>query len=210
MKSAMIKDRHSLQSATFNPYFRRLFGPGLKPRGLAAFCTLLGLLFCGAWNTASAQNGFNWAQRTLASNFPITCPNGVAVDAHGNVFVSNACTPNSSSVYEIPAATGYTEVKAVGSGFITPVGLAVDANGDVFVADAGDSAVKEIIASGGYTASRTLARSAWPQYVAVDKNGDVFVTDSGSSKGQGTVYEILAANGSIPANPTITTLTGSQ
>jgi sugar lactone lactonase YvrE len=41
-----------------------------------------------------------------------------------------------------------------------------------------------------------------PESVAVDRSGNVFVADTGNS----AVKEILAVNGSIPANPTINTL----
>src|SRR5277367_4381920 len=41
-----------------------------------------------------------------------------------------------------------------------------------------------------------------PEGVAVDTSGNVFVADTGKS----TVKEILAVNGSIPADPTINTL----
>jgi len=52
---------------------------------------------------------------------------GVAVDGNGNVFVADGNT-----VREILAASGYTTVNTLGSGFSQPEGVAVDGSGNVF------------------------------------------------------------------------------
>jgi hypothetical protein len=81
---------------------------------------------------------------------------------------------------------------SIGSGFNNPWGVAVDRNGNVFVADTGNSAVKEILAVGGYTTVKTLGSGFnSPKGVAVDGNGNVFVADTGN----GAVKEILEAGG---------------
>jgi large repetitive protein len=83
-------------------------------------------------------------------------------------------------------------VKLVGSGFVQPNGIAIDGNGDIFVADARNQSVKEILAVGGYTTTKTLGSGfLGPSGVAVDGSGNVFVTDVGD----GSVKEILAAGG---------------
>ena len=124
---------------------------------------------------------------------------GVAIDASGNVFVTNA----NSSAQELYAAGGYIATQNVGSGFSGAEGIVVDGSGNVFVADEGNGAVKEVLAAGGYVTVRTLASGLnLPSGVAVDGKGDVFVTEFGGGK----VKEILAVGGSIPASPTITTL----
>ena len=63
--------------------------------------------------------------------------------------------------------------------------MAVDAAGDVFVADAGNNAVKEVLANGTI---RTVGSGfSSPHGVAVDAAGDVFVADTNNS----AVKEVL-------------------
>ena len=125
---------------------------------------------------------------TLASG-SFSSPSGVAVDGSGNLFVADS---GNSLVEEIPAAGGYSSVKALASGFSQPTGVAVDGSGNVFVADSGNHAVKEILAAGGYTTVNTLGGSfTEPAGVAIDAGGNVLVADAGNN----AVYEILAAGG---------------
>jgi NHL repeat len=92
------------------------------------------------------------------------------------------------------AQVSYTQI-TLGSGFSAPRGVAVDGSGNVFVADTGNSAVKEILAAGGYTTVKTLGSGfsgpvGGPVGVAVDGSGNVFVAVM-----LRPVYEILAAGG---------------
>jgi len=132
-------------------------------------------------------------QTTLASG-GFTSPNGVAVDATGNVFVADS---SKTAVNEIVAAGGYTTVNTVGSGFSQPAGVALDGSGNLFVADSGNSTVKEIAAAGGYTTVTTLGSGfSQPAGVALDGGGNVFIADAGNN----AVYEILAAGGYTTVN----------
>ncbi len=77
-----------------------------------------------------------------------------------------------------------------GRSFSEPQGVAVDGSGNVFVADTGNSAVKEILAAGGYTTVNTIGSGFfYPYGVAVDRSGNVFVADTFHN----AVKEILAA-----------------
>ncbi len=139
-------------------------------------------------------------------------PGGVAVDAKGNVFVANA---GFSAVQEILAVNGSIPANPTintlpngsiypNSIFNFPEGVAVDAKGNVFVSDG--NAVYEILAAGGYVTVNTLGSGFEnASGAAVDAAGDVFVADQGNGK-NGEVKEMLAVNGSIPANPTIVAL----
>ncbi|MGC2211138.1 MAG: Ig-like domain repeat protein [Candidatus Korobacteraceae bacterium] len=90
----------------------------------------------------------------------------------------------------------YAQV-TLGSGFGGPQGVAVDRSGNVFVADTGNSAVKEILAVGGYTTVNTLGSGFYyPSGVAVDRSGNVFVADTYNS----AVKEILAVGGYTTVN----------
>ncbi|HZL28489.1 MAG TPA: Ig-like domain repeat protein [Acidobacteriaceae bacterium] len=88
---------------------------------------------------------------------------------------------------------------AIGTGISGPTGAAVDGNGNIFLSDMGNNTVEEILASDGST--RVVGSFTLPDDVAVDGSGNVFVISNRT-----TVSEILAVNGSVPANPTILTL----
>jgi hypothetical protein len=67
---------------------------------------------------------------------------------------------------------------SLGSEFNSPFGVAADAAGKIYVADTFNSAVKEILAAGGYTTISTLGGGFnSPESVAVDGAGNVFVAD---------------------------------
>jgi hypothetical protein len=113
----------------------------------------------------------------------------IAIDASGNLFVADL-----NDVLEITAASGYSSVVTVGSGFSLPGGLAVDGSGNVLVADSGNQAVKEILAAGGYTTVKTLATGLAVEGIGVSPQGNVFVSS------QDTVFEIIGAD-ALPAIP---------
>ena len=146
-----------------------------------AALALLSVVFCSA---AAAQTAhFSWTQTTLAGG--LGAPYGVAVDSHGNVYVSEM---SGSLVQEIVAVNGVIPasptINPLGGGFSGPWGVAVDASGNVYVADSGHSAVKEI-PSGCITSAcvETLGTGFLvPTGVAVDGNGNVFVADNGNHK----------------------------
>jgi sugar lactone lactonase YvrE/ribosomal protein S11 len=102
---------------------------------------------------------------------------GMATDGSGNVFIGA-----SSSVLEIPAPN-YNYGIEIGAGLFTnSSGLAVDTHENIFVADTGNNAVKETLATSGYSTIIPVGSGfSQPQGVAVDANGNVFVADTGHS-----------------------------
>jgi sugar lactone lactonase YvrE len=76
---------------------------------------------------------------TIAAS--LSTPNGVAVDAAGNVYVSDSSSsPN--AIVEIPSAPGQNPPFALNfPGLNGPAGLALDANGNLYVADSGNKQV---------------------------------------------------------------------
>jgi len=85
--------------------------------------------------------------------------------------------------------------------------LAVDPQGNIWVADAGNNAVKEVLASSGYAISQVVGSGfSNPESVASDAFGNIFVNDAGN----GAIKEMTALSGyttiltvaSIPVNTT--------
>jgi len=73
----------------------------------------------------------------------INTPSGVAVDAAGNVYVSDS---SSNVVWEAPAAgpPNGSPFTLSFSGLSSPAGLALDANGNLYVADSGNKQILEM------------------------------------------------------------------
>ena len=127
-------------------------------------------------------------------------PTSVAVDAGGNVFV----TDNGANVIRKIAADGTLTTFAGKSGasgssdgagaearFATPRGIAIDAKGNLYVADEGNSNIRKITSAGivstlagaaGQTGSAdgtgSAARFAAPRALAADAAGNVYVADT--------------------------------
>lgn len=121
-----------------------------------------------------------------------TYADAIALDANGNLFVSDVDTAVSSgtpSVKELTAASGYTTVTTYQLG----VGLqafAIDGQGNLFTTDL--FSVTEIYAAGGYKTFKTLdGNFSFPRSLTVDGAGDVFVADYSKS----VVDEMVAAGG---------------
>jgi len=127
-------------------------------------------------------------------------PFGIAVDANGNVYVSDAiaCTVRkitSAGVVSTLAGLAGTPGSADGPGnsarFTVPYGVAVDTTGSVFVIDHGNHTIRKVTADGVVTTlagtagsaglvdgSGAAARFLYPSGIAVDRNGDIFVADT--------------------------------
>ncbi|MGB8843182.1 MAG: NHL repeat-containing protein [Aliidongia sp.] len=133
-----------------------------------------------------ASSGFAAITDISAGSFD--APEAIAVDSSDNVFIADV---NNNAVKELLAASGYTTIVSLGSGFGHPTGIAVDGSSNVFVADS-NSSVKEILAAGGYVTGNLIGTGfAQPQGVAFDRDGNVFVADTNN----GAVKEIIAAGG---------------
>lgn len=80
-------------------------------------------------------------------------PNGVAVDANGNVYVADA---RNNTIRKITSAgvvttlagtagqSGSTDATGAAARFIFPTGVAVEANGNVYVVDRGNNTIRKI------------------------------------------------------------------
>lgn len=146
----------------------------------------------------SAQSGGKTDGAGTAARFDQ--PFGIAVDANGTVYVSDATantirTISPAGVVSTLAGLAGTPGSADGTGtsarFTVPYAVAVDTTGTVFVVDHGNHTIRQITAGGVVTTlagtagsagstdgSGAEARFRYPSGVAVDRSGNVFVADT--------------------------------
>ena len=152
---------------------------------------------------AGSTDGFVNGNGT-AANF--SGPEGVAVDASGNVYVAdsrNHCIRKITSAGDVTTLAGSgTQGFADGTGtaaqFYGPSDVAVDGAGNVYVADRFNHRLRKITSNGVVTTlvNGTTFNGLWG--IAVDANGNVYVSDN-------TTNSISK----ITSNGVVTTLAGS-
>jgi hypothetical protein len=149
---------------------------------------------------------------------------GIAIDAGGNLYVTGSGDLKEILAVDgrIPAnptiktlVTGLVGVQTYyDNGLIQAGTLAIDGAGNLFVdaiLSGGALTLEELVAVNGSIPANPTIRTLYSSphltpSIAVDAAGDVYITEDGSSYAVADVKEILAVNGTIPANPTIKTL----
>jgi len=138
-----------------------------------------------------------------ATSAQLNSPEGVAVDAAGNVYIADTqnarvrrVTGGTISTFAGNGSAGFggDGSTATSAQLDTPVGLAVDAGGNVYIADLGNSRVRRVSGGtittiagngiAGYSGDNGPAASATlnlPQGVAVDTAGAVYIADTGNN-----------------------------
>jgi uncharacterized protein (TIGR03437 family) len=134
-------------------------------------------------------------------------PAGVAVDAQGNVYISDTTgqrirvvTPSNGQIntYAGNRTTGYSGdgSSAINAELNTPTGLAVDTSGNLYIADTLNSAIRKVTPAGtistvagtgiqGYAGDGGPATGAelyYPQAVAVDSGGNLYIADTQNNR----------------------------
>jgi DNA-binding beta-propeller fold protein YncE len=125
---------------------------------------------------------------------------GIAVDAVGNVYVTDGWFDYSNVIYHHGRVQKFSSDGALIMQWSTndheidpeqgsaPGGVAVDAEGRVYVADMYGGSIRVYASTGSYLTQwnlRLAAPSAAPRGVAVDAIGDVYVADSSASYATG-------------------------
>jgi sugar lactone lactonase YvrE len=172
-----------------------------------------------------------------ATKSPLNAPSGVALDAHGDLFIADS---NNNVVEEVTPAGKLSVVVGNGhaapptpgpatkSALDDPSGLAVDAHGNLFVADYNNNTVAKVTPAGklsvvvgnghgGPPTPGPATKSALnnPSGVALDAHGDLFIADSNNNVVEEVTpagkLSVVAGNGTLgPPTPGPATKSGLQ
>ena len=185
---------------------------------LFAFSVALNFIFVactclnGGNETAKSANGTGNAYyvSTLAGNkkegfadgrgtsVKFLCPQDVAVDHAGNVYVAdryNNRIRKIDSIGRVSTLAGdgsgeFTDGRGTSAKFFSPYGIAIDNMGNVYVADMLNHRIRKIDTTGRVSTlagdgskgfidgSVTIAKFSYPTGVAIDDSGNVYVADS--------------------------------
>jgi sugar lactone lactonase YvrE len=156
------------------------------------------LKMSGATVTTVAGGGTAFGDDGLATRALLTNPQGVAVDAAGELYLVDLDRVRMVSKGTITTVAGNggdgyqgDNGPATAAMLSSPTGVAVSATGDYYIADTVNNRVR-MVSNGvittvagngtndftGYNATATSAAVGMPAGVAVDSNGDLYITDA--------------------------------
>ena len=151
---------------------------------MVMLCGALAALMCCIGTFAAAQTAhFSGVQSIVGSSGQFE-PGGVAVDASGNVYISDE---NNGNLYkETLSANGRYIQSTIATGLKSPEALVVDGSGNIYVIVAGDGqavsdaqVLKETLSGSSYAQSVVVASGlASPNGIAIDGNANLYITDS--------------------------------
>ena len=157
--------------------------------------------------------GFS-ADNVTATSAELNLPQGVAVDAAGNLYIADTSNARirkvANSLIATVVGTGVAGFSgdngpATGAQLNQPQSVAVDASGNVYVADTGNNRIREIsggtivTVAGNGTAGfsgdngrATNAQLNQPKGVAVDAAGNLYIADTGNNRIREVVNGVIA------------------
>ncbi len=154
-----------------------------------------------------------------ATSATLSYPNGIFVDAAGNLFIADS---SNNVIREVVAATDIIQTVAGNGAYgyggdggaatsatlSYPYGIFVDASGNLFIADFGNNVIREVVATtgfiqtvagnnfysyGGDGAAATGAQLNSPAAIASDAAGNLFIVDQYNN----VIREVVATTGII-------------
>ncbi|WP_438422715.1 cadherin domain-containing protein [Aquimarina macrocephali] len=169
--------------------------------------------------TTLAGSGISGSANGTGTAARFNGPRGVAVDASGNVYVSDygnhrirKVTPTGVVTNLAGGSPGFADGTGLNARFNHPSGLTVNSNGDIYVCDNSNHRVRKITPAGvvativgngtaGFLDNTgTSARFSYPRDITVDANDNLYVTDFGNRRVRkitpAKVVTTIAGNGS--------------
>ncbi|WP_291274392.1 SMP-30/gluconolactonase/LRE family protein [Flavobacterium sp.] len=159
----------------------------------------------------------------LGTNAKFSGPNGIAVDASGNVYVSDQgynrirkIDPTGNVTTIAGSSTGYADGIGIEAKFSTPNGIIVDNSGNVYVADTNNYKIRKIDSSGYVSTlagssfgfldgSLTNAKFKGPRGLTVDATGNLYTTDYQLHKIRKITLTGYSVSPSLPAGLVLNT-----
>ena len=179
----------------------------------------------GVVTTLAGAPGVVGAADGAGSSASFNGPEGIAVDAMGNLFIADTgnntlrkVTPGGvvSTVAGAAGLGGSTDATGPNARFSNPDAVTVDGSGNVYVADSGTNLIRLVSPSGAVTtlagapyaygsADGTGANARFnnPEGIAVDAAGDVYVADTGNAMIRKGVASGAPAIGTPPSTQSI-------
>ncbi len=152
-----------------------------------------------AFTFTVSENGFNSFGTLLCDEGKLYNPQGIGVDADGNVYVADT---GNNRIQKFAADGSFLsawgtygsafneyeynmeELEDTAGQFSAPVGIAVSANGDNYVADYGNYRIQKFNGSGQYFTGwycyiDSIYSNLKPGAIAIDSGGNVYIVSSG-------------------------------
>lgn len=153
----------------------------------------------GVVSTLAGKAGTSGSADGTGLSATFFAPEGIAVDANGNVFVADDGNQTIRKIYPDGVVTtfagtagkaGIVDGTGAAARFTYPVGLSFDSENNLYVTDSGNSVLRRITPRGSVTTlagspglpgntdgTGSSAQFTAPSGVAVDNSGNIYVTD---------------------------------